>query len=223
MSIVLDLLVIAVIFFSAFISYRRGFVLTLLRSVGYFIAFPLSLFLSNLVSPLIWDGIVRGMVISNVASRLPDTSIDSLVGKLPDFLQGFNIKSSELFASLTNVKSPTKEDIATAITDNYISITALSIIGVIMTMVFVIILFIVVMILSRKLKVLNKVPLVGSANKILGGIVGVAQGVIWLCIIALIIHLLISAGIFNFLNTEAVNKTIIFGPFYNLSRAISGL
>jgi Colicin V production protein. len=226
MSIFLDILVLAVIFLCAFIGYRRGFVLTLLRSIGYFIAFPIAALLSSFLAPLVWNGIVRGMVISSIAEKLPDMSagggIEKITAGLPDW---YNIKPSELIASLTNSITPTKEEVATAVTDNFISPTAIGIIGIILTIIFVILLFIVVMLLSKKLKIFNKIPLVGTANRVLGAVLGVVVGVVWLCIIALVIHLFISVlpDVFTFVNAEIVNDTIIFGPFYNVSRAISGL
>jgi Colicin V production protein. len=228
MSIFLDLLVFAVIFLSAFIAYRRGFVLTLLRSIGYFVSFLLALFLSNLIAPLVWKGFVRGIVISEVTTKLPDISgsggVERLMGNLPESLNMFNINQSEFFA-LFDKSIPTRENVATVITDNFISPAAINIIGIIVTVIFVIIFFIIVMILSKKLKFFNRIPLVGTANRVAGGLLGVIAGLIWLCVIALIIHIMISLfpQTFEFTNAEVINKTIIFGPFYNLSRAISGL
>lgn len=70
---------------------------------------------------------------------------------------------------------------------------------------------------ARALKVVNKIPLIGSVNGFLGGVCGAVSGLISVCIICIVVRFIVnmSGGNTMLLNDTAIDKTYVFRFFYN--------
>lgn len=70
---------------------------------------------------------------------------------------------------------------------------------------------------ARALKVVNKIPLIGSVNGLLGGVCGAVSGLISVCIICIVVRFIVnmSGGNTMLLNDTAIDKTYVFRFFYN--------
>lgn len=83
------------------------------------------------------------------------------------------------------------------------------------------IIFLVVVILlsllSRLLKFVNKIPVIGGLNAMCGGIIGLIQGVFGIFVICLVVRLItiLSGGNIMFFNSAAIESTFLFRVFYN--------
>ena len=65
-------------------------------------------------------------------------------------------------------------------------------------------------------KFVNDVPIIGKANSFFGGVFGIANGVLELCIGAFILDFVISAGIFpEYFSEDIIEKTYIFRWIYS--------
>ena len=80
------------------------------------------------------------------------------------------------------------------------------------------ILAIAVKVLSKVLKIVDHIPLVNSANTILGGAIGLIQGAMSVYVISLAVRLLISIGGNDmiFFNISTIEQTYLFRLFYNI-------
>lgn len=80
-----------------------------------------------------------------------------------------------------------------------------------------IVVLIIVDIIARALKIVNKVPVIGSVNSVLGGAAGLVQGLITVCIICIVFRfgIALSGGDVIFFNEMTINSTYIFKWFYN--------
>lgn len=92
----------------------------------------------------------------------------------------------------------------------------------IQTLIFILLFVIILVVLSLIIKatsVVNKIPLIGGVNQLLGGVLGVVQGFIVLFIIVIIVHLAVAVtgNTLIFLNEMTINKSYVFGYVYNLS------
>lgn len=86
---------------------------------------------------------------------------------------------------------------------------------------FVILLFVlrlVVRPVSELFKGVNKIPVIGPVNSLLGGLLGVAEGLIAVYALALVVRLVVylTDGSLMFINSETVGKSQLFGLIYNL-------
>lgn len=88
------------------------------------------------------------------------------------------------------------------------------------TLLFTLIFFGVVIILNliaKALKFVNKIPLLGGLNSVLGGAVGLVQGVLTVCVICLMVRVIVvlSGGNVIFFNNAVIDSTMMFGFFYD--------
>ena len=88
------------------------------------------------------------------------------------------------------------------------------------TLLFAVIFFGVVIILNliaKALKFVNKIPLLGGLNSILGGVVGLVQGVLTICVICLLVRVIVvlSGGNVIFFNNAVIDGTMVFEFFYD--------
>ncbi len=87
------------------------------------------------------------------------------------------------------------------------------------TIVFAVIFFAVVIILNlvaKLLKFVNKIPVIGGFNAFCGGVVGLVQGLLTVCITCLLVRVIavMSGGNIIFFNNAVIDSTIVFKYFY---------
>ncbi len=88
------------------------------------------------------------------------------------------------------------------------------------TIVFAVIFFAVVIILNlvaKLLKFVNKIPVIGGFNAFCGGVVGLVQGLLTVCITCLLVRVIavMSGGNIIFFNNAVIDSTIVFKYFYD--------
>ncbi len=88
------------------------------------------------------------------------------------------------------------------------------------TLVFSIIFFGVVIILNliaKALKFVNKIPLIGGLNAVCGGALGLVQGLLTVCVICLLVRVIVvlSGGNVIFFNNAVIDSTMVFDFFYD--------
>ena len=88
------------------------------------------------------------------------------------------------------------------------------------TIVFSVIFFAVVIILNlvaKLLKFVNKIPVIGGFNSFCGGLVGIVQGLITVCVVCLLVRVIVvmSGGNIIFFNNAVIDSTMIFSFFYD--------
>lgn len=71
--------------------------------------------------------------------------------------------------------------------------------------------------IAHALKIVNKIPVIGSANGFLGGVCGIVSGLVSICVICIIVRLIVnvSGGNTLLLNDTAIEATYVFRYFYN--------
>lgn len=90
------------------------------------------------------------------------------------------------------------------------------------TLIFIILFVIILIVLSIIIKatsLINKLPVIGSINELLGGVMGFLHGVIVVFVIVIILHLVVSFSnnTLIFLNDMTINKSFAFSWIYNFS------
>lgn len=90
------------------------------------------------------------------------------------------------------------------------------------TIIFVVLFILVFIILSIVIKatsVINKLPLIGKLNSLLGGVAGLLQGLVIVFIVVIIAHMAVELtnNTLIFLNDMTINKSFAFSKIYNFS------
>ena len=91
MSIVLDLIIVALIAFFVITSAKRGFVKTVLDVVAFFLALYLSITFSGVISEGVYNLFIKDAVVKSIEKDAPDIStslinIEQAIDSMPDFI-----------------------------------------------------------------------------------------------------------------------------------------
>lgn len=218
MNFVLDLIIIGIIAFSALISAKRGFVKVVVEAVGFVVACIIAFSINTPLAESTYDKFIEPPIINTINSSFENATNDlqeEAWETMPDFItdnaellgievDGFNDKISE------NISSGVDEAI-TAASQDVIKPVFTKILATVYGVILVFVLLFIVKILAKIINKLFSFSIVGKANKILGGVVGIPKGIVFAIIFAVIISILVSiTGGFAIFTPENIDKTILF-------------
>ena len=228
MSIILDLIVLAIIVITVLISAKRGFVRTAVELVGFIAAVFISFTISTPLANTTYDKIIEPSILSTVtsaANTVADDSaaaaVDGIWNRMPDWLkigvERAGISKESLDGSITdNIQSA-----AESASQNVIKPAVTNTLALVYQVISLIILLVAVKPLARLINKLFSFSIIGTANRVLGGVVGLPKGIIYAIAFCLVITLIVSFTQNGFLifTGEAMEKSLFFS-FVNSLRLI---
>ena len=216
---IFDLIMLAVIIGFIVAGCVRGEIKTVLSFAGGIVSIFISTILGKTLANGIYDALFRKSIIDEISSSVTEvmengaTSIgDSVVSALPGFIQ--NLLGDKIVASVNGMSFDSSQQIATGVAtavEQVISPVCIAMITVIVSVVLFVILKVLLGILFHCADFLNNIPVIGTANKIVGGILGAVYGVLAVFLITLIISCF--SAFFNqngILNEEIMNDSLCF-------------
>ena len=219
MSIILDLIVIAIIILMVLISAKRGFVRVAVEAVGFVAAIILSLSLSTTLADVTYQKAIEPAILSSVENATAETTssaADEAWNSLPELItknaDKFGISKDFITNDITEDIGNSATEIVTSISQNTIKPMAVGILKTLYSVILMLVLMIAVKFLARVINKLFSFSLVGKVNKALGGTFGAIKGIIIAWVFCAVISLLVSLtknGIWIF-NAENIENTIIF-------------
>lgn len=219
MSIILDLIVIAIIILMVLISAKRGFVRVAVEAVGFVAAIILSLSLSTTLADVTYQKAIEPAILSSVENATAETTssaADDAWNSLPELItknaDKFGISKDFITNDITEDIGNSATEIVTSISQNTIKPMAVGILKTLYSVILMLVLMIAVKFLARVINKLFSFSLVGKVNKALGGTFGAIKGIIIAWVFCAVISLLVSLtknGIWIF-NAENIENTIIF-------------
>ena len=228
MNWVIDLIVLVLVFLIVFAAYKKGFLRSVLSLGGFLIASVFSFVFGKMIAEGIFDSMVRPWLTSMVESEVVagtnnnlTAAVDNMYQNLPGYLSG---PLDFLFGSKEQVLS----NIQTAMNENSAGLTD-SIVGLLKPMMVVLISILTVLILfllcmfalrviDKMLIQVRRIPVIGTFDGLLGGIVGIFQAVLWMVILVFLVKsvILLTSNGLTWLNDEVVDSTILFKWMYHL-------
>lgn len=224
-GIVFDAVLIVFLVFKLILGIKKGMVRSLLSLFGTVVVLIISNLLSGIFSNVIYDNIISKKITSSITNQMASgnkevvESLQNAINGLPKFLQNALNGASISTTNINNNMNPS------AVADAVSASIRPLVVGALQVLIFIILFFalrILFSFLSRFFKKINKVPLIGSLNKFLGGFLGIAQGLILAYIICMVIKvfILFNTGAREAIFTpENINSTILFKYFYNFNLA----
>lgn len=190
-----DFIMILIVLVFAVVGYVRGAIRSVLSFVGGIVSFIIAIFAGNHLSPYIYDMFFKQSINNKVAESV-DSALQNGAGSigenvtnaLPDFLKGF-VDSSDIINSLNSVTGETSQEITNAAAEavqQAVSPIIISIISLCVTIIAFILLKIIIGIICHLADVVNKIPVIGTANRITGGVIGLVYGILVVMIIIFI-------------------------------------
>ncbi|MBQ7288238.1 MAG: CvpA family protein [Clostridia bacterium] len=215
MAWILDIIVIAVVAYYAFISAKRGFVRTLIELVGFIAIFLIITKAGTPMSEKLFDTVFRAQVLSKVETSLQDSAAQTtqaLTNALPEFVVNsadfLGINISETVDMSNNTAA-----LASSITDNVIRPVATSLIYAVISLLLFGLGMYLVRVLARAVNSLFKISFVGVVNRVLGAVLGAGKGLVVAFVLCMLITVTVSFtenGFWVF-TKENIEQSFIFG------------
>ena len=223
MSLILDLVVLALIVFGVVMGIKRGFVRTAIELVGYVLILLIATSVATPLSEAVYDGVFRQSIEQSVAESVSesatssvDPSIDAVFEKMPDgilqLLDRYDITADSVKDALDTQADNTSQTLSVHIADALAPPIQSLIRLVFVALMFMIGIFAVRLLAKLCNSVAKALPLVGKLNSVLGGVAGGLKGVAIAFFVANLIFLLIgltSEGLFGITQND-IEKTTLF-------------
>ena len=183
-----DIIIVAVIVLFALIGVKRGIAKTILNLAGLVITAISAYYLSSFLSQFIYDSFLKQTVITNIQQIIEQNGIDYALNNcleaVPQWINGilsffagiFGVSLDEFESQLiipSDISSSTSQVVESAVAPVVTSV---------LSIIFVIVLFIIIFIIVKKLIRLAlgvfNIPVIKQINQLLGGIFGLAEGLL---------------------------------------------
>lgn len=213
---------------------RRGFAKTAASLVGYMTAIFTASSVSKPLATATYTVFIKPPITRSIAQKISELEIDvlpqallELTESLPqELLAAVGLDKEQLVEVLLSLVGGGGQDAAQAITDSVVQ----PLVVALLKMVLFLVIFTLAMFFVRRLvwmfSGVNRLPIIGPLNRMLGGVVGIVQAAIMLYVTAVLLTLLVSltgSGITVKIAGESVTlasaavfqKTMLFRAFIN--------
>lgn len=216
---IVDIIIIAIIVLFVIIGVKRGLAKTILNLAGLVLTAVSAYYISSFLSQLFYDMFIKQTVITNTQQIIEQNGIDYAVSNcleaVPQWINGiisfivgaFGISLNEFQNQITvpaNISSS-----ASQVIESVLAPVVTSVLSIIL----VIILFIIILIIVKKLvklvlRIFN-IPVIKQINQFLGGIVGLAEG---LLIVFIAVNIISMAAVFS--NPDLLSNGMFNGGIF---------
>ena len=213
---IIDIALLVIILISAIKCFIDGFATSVVKLVGNIAGLVAAWYLSKRWSPMIFENMFRENIVEKTYKYIQDGTkalnvqelIEQFTGSVPaSFVQEFAAKAEEVAAQITQPTMETAEKIVDVIVGPAVTVIIMLVIFAIAVAVFTI----VASLLAKIFKVINKIPVLGFANRMGGFVVGVLTGIIYVILISCVLSIIaiITENSLTFLNIEVLNQSKI--------------
>lgn len=216
---VADIIIIAVFALLFFIDFKRGIAITILNVAGVALTGFLAYHISNFLASWVYTAFVQQTLTTNLQQMIDTQGINSAIansfsalpnwvmGMLGFFLSIFGLDSS-VYTNDFQVPNSAATAVSTSV-ENLIQPVITGMFRLVIGVVISIIIFIIIKILVKKLARVFKIPVVKQINKLLGGVLGLAEAAI-----LVFFAVNIFSGVLEFSNPEMLNNPMISGAVF---------
>lgn len=216
---VADIIIIAVFALLFFIDFKRGIAITILNVAGVALTGFLAYHISNFLASWVYTAFVQQTLTTNLQQMIDTQGINSAIANsfsaLPNWVMGilgfflsiFGLDSSA-YTNDFQVPNSAAAAVSTSV-ENLIQPVITGMFRLVIGVVISIIIFIIIKILVKKLARVFKIPVVKQINKLLGGVLGLAEAAI-----LVFFAVNIFSGVLEFSNPEMLNNPMISGAVF---------
>nr|WP_303665343.1 CvpA family protein [Ruminococcus bromii] len=216
---VADIIIIAVFALLFFIDFKRGIAITILNVAGVALTGFLAYHISNFLASWVYTAFVQQTLTTNLQQMIDTQGINSAIansfsalpnwvmGMLGFFLSIFGLDSS-VYTNDFQVSNSAAAAVSTSV-ENLIQPVITGMFRLVIGVVISIIIFIIIKILVKNLARVFKIPVVKQINKLLGGVLGLAEAAI-----LVFFAVNIFSGVLEFSNPEMLNNPMISGAVF---------
>jgi len=224
--IIYDAVVVAILFYTVSKAAKQGFAVTIVRFIGYFVSWGVAIAFSPIAAKYVFENFFKQTIVDAISKNISSTASSAVmsdeilkaVGSMPKIISAtLNVDSQILTASIGKSVEGTTQNIALYMTDNIFAPASMLILrGIFFFIIFAVASFAINRICGV-LRLVNKIPIVGSVNSFFGALIGLLEGVLVLTVVAVAVSLLIRLlpEPRTFFSNDVINNTIIFKHIYS--------
>ncbi len=228
MALAVDISIVLIIALIVWRSAVHGFVRTVIEVVGYVLSAIIALSLSSVIADAVYDNMLRPKVISAVQTAADETSVsaenfaEGVWDNLPSFISGtveFFGSKEDAIGGIGSCVQKGGNSAAQNIADKAVKPIAINLVRTLSSTIMFIILLAVVKFLAKAVNRMFSIPVIGSINATLGGVIGVAKGFVLVFVLVFVIRIAVNAmsGEFWIFNDKLINETYLFRFVYDLA------
>ena len=218
MSLVLDIIMVAIVIVHIIIYAKRGIVKSFILFTGNIISVILASKISGPIAKYIFESLFKTKLIQTITEKFMETGVpqtaDKIIseglGGLPDYLQ----KAIALFGGNPETINDGAvsvgqgaEELSKFIVENTVAPIVTSLIQIVVFIILFALFISLVRIIARTSNIVKKIPVVGQVNGFLGGILGFLSGMLIVIFIMFVIRLILP---YTSVDKEMINNTVIF-------------
>ena len=206
-SIIIDLVFILIALVIVQRNYKQGFLTAAIKLVAVFISWMLAAKLAPIIAVRIYNSYLRENIILFISENIANAginienaglSIEQIIaqafgdGRLSEIMQKLITMGAN--AEITQNILANVADAGEISQKIELSIVGPIVINVVKTVAYIVIFFVTVTILNiiaRVCKIVNKLPLIGGLNHLLGGAMGIIIAFLSVCVVCVILNLLV--------------------------------
>lgn len=227
MSFILDLIVIVIIGLCFLIGWRKGAAITLLNFVALVAAFTVAVLLSSVLSSTIYGMFFKNGVTETVANSINDTLsggaesiINAISSAIPAFAAMFFDSVSFVDSTVGGLIENGNQDTintAASVVERMIAPAFTSLIGIIVMLILFFVLLALFKFLAKVLSKVFEVPVLSTINRLFGGVIGIAQGVLLVIVLTSVVKLAmpLMGGDVPIFSAANIEGSFIFKAFYS--------
>ena len=232
MSVILDIFVVGVFVFSVVIGWKRGFVKTLLKFAGSLISMVVAVAFASPVASCLNDWFIADWLSSAAEGALTEqlaqmgSDFEALFEKMPEgfrtLLDRFGVGQGEMEQQYTQLAGAQKTDglIAEELADYMTAGAAKAVSYVLAFLLLYIVSYILVKVLIKLVDPIFKLPLLHTANALLGAVLGALIAVVFLWVTGLLIENVVPYLVGEdsvFMNNFSGDNTLLYRFFANIN------
>lgn len=223
MFLIIDIVLAAIFALIVFFAIKKGFIKALLDFVAVILAFVLAFSLSAPVAEILYDSFVEDMIVSSVevqtdgknfdaskAAQEVKTALEELPETVVSLAKAAGVDFDEIIKDI-DFNKVSSEDTVNKLVKKIAEPIAVKILTAVSFLLLAVIFLILLKVLAVLISKVAKLPLIGGADKILGGILGALKGVLLLGLICTLLNGFFSSGDSEF--SKMVNDSVIIGLF----------
>lgn len=227
--IIIDVSIIAIVALMVLLQAKRGFVRTIVELVGCVLAAVIAFSAASYIANAVYENNIRESVVESVSQtveqsgKIDKTQIDDLWESLPQVVKiaaaGGGIDKDSIISGLDKAVKNGSGRVGEFLADDLIKPIVTSAISFVTAMILLAILMVLVRFIARKIDKVARLPILGTANAILGGVLGFLKGCVLIFLLIILISMLMP--MFNnkiwFFTPQTIDKTHLFKILYTLS------
>ncbi len=221
---VIDILFAAILLICVIVAWCRGFVKTIVSFFGFIAAAVIAMLTCTRVADYLYHTVVEqplyDSIYKKVLTLVPTgeiiNSVDNIGEVLPAWVRAlFDVAASEASERIGETLTGTAEMVSHTLLDTLVAPLVLALMGLVLFFVLFGLLMVIVNILVAVLGKVFELPVLNGINRLLGGVVGVVNGIL-VCMIAaalLSLYAAVTADASSWVNTQTLQTTTLASFF----------